>query len=282
MVTNFHMPTVTFDTNVIEFVLDPTKMERAPYRVALSPLVKEAYLELHRLIRDGKIQGCVSRTYFSYEAIRKNDRRDALISGLEFTIPRLSFYERTLTGAKFVQTKRIQLDGQFKWYLERMRRYGVKVLWNDRKLWPIVPDLKDEDYFTCDEDDFNARQCEAARVVEGELGAGFSIFEQELRKFRGDMTCPLQLLLVQRNEDKNDGRFFEKDFPAFVGEASDGDMVISHYAHRCDYLCTNDRGKGISGSRSIFAPNNVEQIGAKLGVKVVTPLELLDFLRRTF
>lgn len=74
-----------------------------------------------------------------------------------------------------------------------MRRYGVKVLWNDRKLWPIVPDLKDEDYFTCDEDDFNARQCEAARVVEGELGAGFSIFEQELRKFRGDMTCPLQL-----------------------------------------------------------------------------------------
>lgn len=271
------MPTVTFDTNVLEFVLDPSKMDRGQYRTALSPRAKEEYLELHRLIRDGKIRGCVSRTYFSYEAIKKKDRRNALIGGLEFSIPRLSFYARTLEGAKFIQTYMIQIEGSFKWNLERMRKYGMKILWNNRKLWPLVPDLKDEDYLSCDENDFNARQSEAVRVVEGELAAGFAIFEYELRKFRGDETCSLQLLLVPRDKDKNEIRFFKEKFPSLVGEASDGDMVISHYAHRCDYLCTNDTGKRF-GSRSVFAQNKRDVLTGKLGVKIVTSTELLRLL----
>ena len=57
-------------------------------------------------------------------------------------------------------------------------------------------------------------------------------------------------------------------------------MVISHYAHCCDYLCTNDRGEGFGGGRSIFASCNVEQLRDKLDVKIVTPHELLQDLDR--
>ena len=273
------MPTVTFDTNVIEFILDPNKMERGRYRSVLTSEEKAEYLELRRLIRDCKIRGCVSRTYFSYEAIRREDRRDALIGGLELTIPRLSFYARTMAGARYVQTRQIKIEGPFRWYLEQMRKYELKILWNDRKLWPLVPDLVGEDYLPCEEAVFNARQREAAKVVEEELLTGFSILESELRMFRGDTKNSLHMLLVPRaGDEEREARFFKKIFPSLIGEAADGDMVISHYAHCCDYLCTNDQGEGFGGGRSIFASRNVKQLSEKLGVKIVTPHELLHDL----
>lgn len=248
---------VTFDTNVIEIVLDE---DRARHE-------GDTYLRVHEAIRDGRIKGYVSRTYFAHDAIRKEERMDKLCGDVEICLP---LRDDDNSALKFMQMGKIPLDDYHRCAINKMNELGVRCLDFRRKFWPMV----DGPLPICNPPDDYDERVNAIRVyIENELHCGFARFRQYLQRAVGTDGDDMRMLF-QLKERKFDRGSFDKAF----AEAGDGDSLVAHYGYHIGLFCTNDRASH-AGRGSVFSSCNRQKLKERFGVKIVSVGQLDQMLQ---
>lgn len=250
---------VTFDTNLIEEVLDEDKARQKGI----------VHLRIHEAIRDGRIKGFVSRVYFAHDAILKNERIDKLCGDVEICLPSRG---RDCGPLKFMQMAKIPLDGYHERTLTLMHKFGVQCLDIQRKFWPIVdsplPLYKVPD-------DYDKRANAMREFIENELHCGFARFRQYLRSSVGAEGDDMTLLFRLKEIDYSIGGFNK----AFA-EAGDGDSLAAHYGYGIDLFCTSDEASH-AGKNSVFSVENQQELKKCFGVEIVSIVQLDQILQNT-
>ena len=250
---------VTFDTNVIELVLDEDRARKEG----------DAYLHVYEAIRDGRIKGYVSRIYFAHDAILKKERMDKLCGDIEICV---SLRKQDNSAFRFTQMSKILLDEFHTRTLNRMNELGVLCLDFQRKFWPTV----DFHLPMCNPPDYYDERYNAIRVyIENELRCGFARFRQYLRTTVGAVGDDMRLLF-QLKEQTFDRGSFDKAF----AEAGDGDSLAAHYGYHIGLFCTNDRASH-AGRDSIFSSYNRQKLKQCFDVKIVSVEQLDQILQGT-
>ena len=117
--------TVTFDSNVIETILNEDKAQQTGVPEML----------IFKALQEGCLQGFVARTYFVHDAIKKGDRISTLCDGIEFRIPANPIFYKRGIGLKVVQTSIIDADSFHVNSIELMYKLKIEVLDFRRKFW---------------------------------------------------------------------------------------------------------------------------------------------------
>jgi hypothetical protein len=112
------------------------------------------------------------------------------------------------------------------------------------------------------------RTFDVLRFIES-LGAGKAKLDKDILKNSGNG-------LVEKTI--NDTSLTDKQFSKNIAEWVDGDAIAAHYGYGIDYFCTNDKASG-AGASSIFSDINLKSVCGKYGIKVVSPAELLSYIR---
>ena len=122
--TTVNQITVTFDSNVIEDVLDG------------GDCICNAEGRINLALRQGVIHGFVSRTYFVHDAIKREDRINVLTDGIELWFPKSTCSNQQGVLPNVVKTSTMELDSFHAATLERMKELKMGVLVYCRKFWP--------------------------------------------------------------------------------------------------------------------------------------------------
>lgn len=248
---------VTFDSNVIEEVVDTTKCPGTAER------------RIYQALHQGVIQGFVPRTYFVHDAIKREDRMKALTEGFELWLNPIPNFNQQVAQSKVVQTSTIEPDSFHMGTIECMRKLKLEVLAIKRKFWPEVGIELPIKNVPVSYDD---RAKRIRDFIEGELHCGFYRFREFLKNTVGKDGDDLALLF-QLKEIK----YSKKAFNDAFAEAGDGDALISHYGYGIDFFCTNDRAKK-AGEQSVFSEFNRSNLEQKFGVKIVSTTQLSELL----
>lgn len=248
---------VTFDSNVIEEILDAKKRAGDSERIVFKAL------------QNGIIQGFVAHSYFAHDAIQKDGRIAALCDDVEFRIPANPFLYSKGIGLTIEQTARTKLNEHNKGVLRLLRELNMGVLDFRRKLWPGVETELPTRKIPAD---FNERVRKVQKVIEEELHCGFYRFRAYLKEETGGHGDDFSLIVRLRDREYSKGAF-----NAAFAEAADGDALIAHYGYGISYFCTNDRAAK-AGGQSVFSQSNRSLLRERLGIRIVCPAELANII----
>lgn len=253
-------PSVTFDSNVIEVVLDDEKR------------IGDAAKRVFHALQSGIIKGFVARSYFAHDAIKRGGRINALCGGIEFLIPSNPLlYQRGL-GLRVVQTSTTELNSYNEKTINLMQALNMNVLEFRRALWPEVAielPLLDPPV------DYNTRIKVMREVIEDEYHCGFYRFRQFLKQVVGNEGSDLSLLMQLKERE-----FSKAAFNVAFAEAADGDALIAHYGYGIDYFCTNDEASK-AGEQSVFSPLHRNVLHDKFNVKIVSLPQLAEIIKES-
>lgn len=239
--------TVTFDTNVIEGIVDPeTRPNENKFKI------------IHDGIVNGKVKGFVGLSYFTIDSISESPKTDALSKGCEIILFGKNHYLGNIS--------QIPANTFAAKTLDFIRKSNMKVLPCVRIHWPRYEGLDSEDYIH-PRRDYKEKVQKAMKIVEEKLGCGMASFKEKLGV--SDNLKILPCLWRQNGATKHLKKAFS--------EIADGDLVIFHFVFGIDYLCTDDFASH-AGERSVFHPKNRRVISNELGVKFVTSEELANML----
>jgi hypothetical protein len=248
---------VTFDSNVIEEILDADKRVGNPERI------------IFKALQNGVIHGCVARSYFVHDAIQKDVRIAALCDDVEFRIPANPFLYSKGVGLTVEQTARTKLNEHNKGVLRLLRVLNMEVLDFRRKLWPEVETELPMRKIPAD---YNERVRKIQKVIEEELHCGFYRFRAYLKEEIGEDGDDFSLIVRLRDREYRKGTF-----NAAFAEAADGDALIAHYGYGISYFCTNDTAAK-AGAQSVFSQSNRSLLRERLGIRIVCSAELANII----
>lgn len=253
--------TVTFDTNVIETILNEDKAQQTGVPEML----------IFKALQEGCLQGFVARTYFVHDAIKKGDRISTLCDGIEFRIPANPIFYKRGIGLKVVQTSIIDADSFHVNSIELMHKLNIEVLDFRRKFWPdLIVDLPikhpPENYYD--------RVKEIQNVIENELHCGFYRLREFMRNTVGNAADDLALLWQLK-----DAKYHKKALDIAFAEAGDGDALITHYGYGINLFCTNDRANK-AGAQSVFSQSNRNVLYEKFNLEIVSPSQLAEIIKK--
>lgn len=251
---------ITFDKNVYEFVVDPSKPGK------LTTVQKVAYETIHSGIIDGQLIPFLSETALTYEAVSKNQRIKVLSHDRPFVVTR---FENTFT---FSSNPSIYPGNHEKdlYFMTKAIDLGFKLLPGKRFGKLINPAVKPDCYYYPDEDYFAVSQRFADIVSRIEsLGCGYAYFKEVINAPKYPHLYMRDLLNLYQGS--------EKKLAAGVAEWSDGDSIALHISYGLDYFCTNDRAIS-AGSKSVFNKTNYQILHEEYGFIKKSPIELANLI----
>jgi hypothetical protein len=256
------MITVTFDKNVYELVVEPSK------EAAIDSISRAAYYRLNALIRSGIIRPLISETILTYETIRKADRQAVLACRQ----PLVSHWEGDSLYLQSNPDRHPSMSLFDHYYLPRAIDLGFKVL-PDHRLGKLVNTSVQKEWYYQNGVDFlelSKRFGEVDAYLELH-GVGYAHFANLIGYKAGTGRFVTQAVVDYS------GNF--KAFSAALSERSDGDSVALHIAYQSDFFCTNDRG--ISAGQSVFKKDIVVELEKRYNFRKRNPMELLTILEMT-
>jgi len=248
------IPSVTFDSNVWENIVDESKRNEVP-----------KYEKLYELIKNKLLSPFFFEGMATMECIPKKERKN-FISNYNANISfKIEGEEQHIING----TKHPGLTDYLKENLPKALKLGFKFIKFPR-IGAVGLDIESK-YFAEDTkftlNERINRTFECSKFIEN-LGSGKSKLHNRLD---GDSNKGIVI------QSKNDNSLGESQFAKDFGEWVDGDALAAHYGYGIDYFCTNDQGKG-AGKSSIFSSKNLHRLKSQYGIKVVTPDELLSLL----
>lgn len=262
------MISITFDSNVLECVIDPGK-EGAEFQGEV------VYQAIHNAIESGSIKGYYSDTYLTLEAIEKDDRRAVLgsrhIASRWTTVDGVA---KLTIGAKMDRAP-INKQKHFE-YARKAASLGIRPL----KGPPILGNnmLLDE--------------CWYEKMETSELVAYNERMYSAQTKIAEDSDCTIGksaaicygLELLARdgigNKLYTEGFFLatnQKELSKVIAEQADEEGIVRHIGRQNDYFCTLDQGK--SAGTSILNPRHRKWLLETFQVNFVTPFELSEKIK---
>lgn len=247
-------PTVTFDSNVWENIVDESKRRG-----------QDEYEKLFALITSKSLTPFFFEGIATMESIPRNDRKD-YIRNYKATISfQVGDEEPHITEGSDAP----ELTDYLKQNIPKALELGFKFL-----KFPRIGavGLNIEGQYLAEDINYPLkerleRSFECASFIES-LGAGKSKLHNRL-----DGTNDKSIV----NQTVNDNSLSANQYAKDIREWVDGDALAAHYGYGVELFCTNDQAKG-AGASSIFSPRNLNELKEKLGVNVVSPSELLKLL----
>lgn len=248
------IPTVTFDSNVWENIVDESKRRE-----------NEEYKRLYKLIASKSLMPFFFEGIATMESIPKNDRKDYFGSYKATISIQVGDEDPNITNG----SEAPELTDYLKKYIPKALKLGFKFIKFPR-IGAVGTNIEGQ-YLAKDETyplkERTKRSFECIKFIES-LGAGKSKLHSRL-----DGTNDKGIV----NQTANDKSLSAKQYAKDIGEWVDGDALASHYGYGIEYFCTNDQARG-AGTSSIFSPNNLNKLKEEFGVTVVSPSELLKLL----
>lgn len=258
---------IFFDSNVWRPIVTPKKF---PNEKSIND-----FELIRQFISLKKITAFISKTTFTLEAIRKNDRKNV-------------FGNRHIIGESVgehsnekVLKNKIKLGGSFntdfssnpvlKEHFIDAKKIGFEIVSLPRLGMLNNSDINSLNYYQfSDTDAFWSYANAASKIVEEieDRRAGKYHFDKISQKY--DPVSPKGILKAPIE----DSQLISKA----VAEWADGDSVSSSIAIGCDYFCTRDYAKG-AGDSSIFSKRNLEWLSETYGFRAISPEELATILR---
>lgn len=236
------MITVTFDSNVWENIVDPSKRAGQPI-----------YENLYKAILEQRIKPFFSAVIINIEAIPSKDRKSHYS---EYTLNAENEYDYELHD--YLQDnipKAVGLGFRFL-SLPRIGARSHSLVENNK--------ADDELYSLKERLD---RSFECGRFIEN-LGAGKDKVHTRLD---GESQYGL---VIQSSRDTS---LSDKQYSKDIGEWADGDAIASHYGYGIDYFCTNDMASS-AGTKSVFHADNVKKLEDKFRIRIVRPETLINYI----
>lgn len=252
---------VTFDSNVWQAAVIPSLASRTDLFADFNTI--------HEALRAKLIQGFISETVGTLEAIRNAGRKAYFTSikpKVNMQVASASRRGRALNIE--VGTTHDQHPGLHKVLEERLEvalALGLRLM---RAPWMAIPVPAVMLSLSVFADEIDV-PTSAAR--DNRWGDVVQTIEQ-----RGVGSALLRSL--QEKAGGRVGGIKDKDFARAVAEWADGDSVASHIAYGNDFFCTQDQGKSAGGS-SVFDPSNREWLAITYKVRFATVGELASSLR---
>lgn len=249
-------PSITFDSNVWENIVDESK------RTGIYE-----YEKLYELIKSQSVIPFFFEGIATMESISKKDRKDYMGN-----------YKATIS---------VQVDNEEPYITQGSNHPGLTDYLKTNILQALALGFKfikfprigilsldiDAAYFAKDEiyplEERLSRSFECSGFIES-LGSGKSRLHSRLNGADNKGIV---------NQTSNDASLSANQYGKDFGEWVDGDALAAHYGYGFDFFCTNDQAKG-AGTASIFSQNNLIQLTNKFEIKVVSPVNLLDLLYR--
>jgi hypothetical protein len=252
---------VTFDSNAWQMAVMPSLASRTP--------VYADFVAIHDALRTKQIQGFISETVGTLEAI-KNVGRKAYFTSIK---PKVDVQVVNVTGGQAVLkidigTTHDQHPGLHRVLKERLElaiALEMRLMRAPRMTIPVPALFLDLAVFA-DEGD---APTSAAR--DNRWGGVMGTIEQ--RGVGGAVLRSLQEKAGGRAEDIE-----EKEFARAVAEWADGDSVAAHVAYSNDTFCTEDQGRS-AGGKSIFDEENRRWLSHTYDVRFATVAELANQIR---
>jgi len=252
---------VTFDSNVWQMVVMPSLASKTPHY--------EDFVTIHEALRAGQIQGFISETVGTLEAIR-NVGRKAYFTSIK---PKVNVQVVNVTGGQAVLkidigTTHDQHPGLHRVLKERLElaiALEMRLMRAPRMTIPVPAPFLDLSVFA-DEGDVPTS---AAR--DNRWGDVMETIEQ--RGVGGAVLRSLQEKAGGRAEDIED-----KEFARAVAEWADGDSVAAHVAYTNDIFCTEDQGRS-AGGKSIFDEENRRWLSLTYDIEFATVEEVANRIR---
>lgn len=252
---------VTFDSNVWQMAVTPSLASKTEFYAD--------FVTVHDALRRKQIQGFISETVGTLEAIRKLGRK-AYFSSIrpKVNVKVVNAAQGQAVLKIDIGTTHDQHPGLHRILEERLQlaiALGIRLMRAPRMAIPVPPLMLDLSVFA-DETDVTTV---AAR--DNRWGDVMSTIEQ-----RGVGSGLLRSL-----QEKAGGRvddIEEKAFARAVAEWADGDSVAAHVAYGNDVFCTEDQGKN-TGGKSILDMQNREWLAATHNVKFATIRDLAAAVR---
>jgi hypothetical protein len=250
---------VTLDSNVWQIVVRPSLAPRHENH--------DDFVSVHEALRNKRIEGFISETVGTLEAIKKGGRASYFTA-----IRPIVDVNTEATGNNVLMSIKIGTNhGQHPGLppillegLEAAFSLGIRVMRAARIGLPVpAPFLSLRHY--ADEQDIAASAARDNRwgeVLEAlELrGVGAAVLKTVKQAFRP--ASPAEL----------------KQFARAIAEWADGDTVAAHVAYNNDVFCTEDKGKS-AGGKSILDESNRLWLYETYGVRFATIRELAEQIK---
>jgi hypothetical protein len=254
---------VTFDSNVWQMAIIPS--------LASKTELFADYVTIHGGLKAKQIQGFISETFGTLEAIRTVGRK------AYFTSIKPKVYVQVVNATPGQASLKIEFGtthdqhpGLHRVLEERLELaigLGMRLMRAARMTIPVPALMLDLSVFA----DENDVPTSAAR--DNRWGDVMQTIEQ-----RGVGSALLRSL-----QEKAGGRadgFEEKEFARAVAEWADGDSLAAHVAYNNDIFCTEDQSRS-AGASSIFDAGNRRWLATIYGVRFATVRELARRLGST-
>lgn len=266
---------VTFDSNVLARVLCPEEEQ-----VEGAPAVNDQRI-VHDALCDGRVEGFVSKTYFTKEVIPKRDRERVMRATFRrYNLRQQSIPERSVKCAnkeapesdrRITVTRLTRGD-----VLQLMRRFNVRILHTylagDVRIQPLktsdgtpIEDIGLGDFYNGTDSDIMERNDECFRFIRDTLGVGVLVVDQ---------------LDVRDGKIKAEETGCDMRFGNPAAEEADIQAISTHYAHRLDVFCTEDAGKN-AGGNSVMKAENKKALTERFGIRFCTLSELAKLISST-
>lgn len=248
------IPTVTFDTNVWENIVDESKRES-----------QEEYKKLFSLITSKSLTPYFLEGTVVMEGIPR-DKRKEYIANYKANI---SFQVGDEKPRVIKGSEPLEITKYHKEYIPKAIQLGFRFLRHPR-LSGLSLDIEKQ-YFAEDEtyslEERIDRYFQCLEFIE-KRGAGKSRLHNRL-----DGNGNRGIVKQTRNDNNLSEKQYGKDF----AEWADGDALAAHYGYGIDYFCTNDEAKN-AGRYSVFYNDNLNAVKNKFGIKVKSPCKLIPII----
>lgn len=249
---------VTFDSNVWRWIAAPEDTQ-AQEDLAI-------YRKIHQLCSDGLIDGYLSGSIFSWEAVTRLERKDILSKDRgKITLSELeeagNCLRRTITVGPD-PTAHSGTPEKFIYYLEKARQLGFKIMHIPRLGYLSNPDIS-ENYYADYNISIGERFANAVKVIESR-GCGMAQIQTIGHQYATNWLKAIEIAPTSE----------AKAIAKAVAEWADGDSIAIHLAYKNDLFCTKDNAKG-AGQNSVMASKHIEYLAKIFNLKKVSPEELV-------
>jgi hypothetical protein len=259
----------TFDTNVVERMFSP---EDYPNYLHAAELEK-----IRQAVSAGKLQGSISESTFTLEALNRNVRID-------------EFFREWANKTSNIRLPKA--DPIREKVLKRAVSEGFTILHVNRAAYKSFIEIPGTAWAPDTRFEIEERQNRSSQFVRAfpdkvrelkALGAELVILHKidlsRTPKAAGALP-PEQLewlkgIVAEFDHPKkfSTQRKFSNHVKEIVSEWADTDMLGAHYGYGLDAVCTLDVASG-SGSGSILHPNNRASLQSKYGINIISPVDL--------
>lgn len=258
---------VLFDSNIWQIITIP---EDYPDEGNLNDFKK-----INSAILGKTLDGYISETVFTIEAIRKVERQDFFSSARPMIKSCVKEEENNTISLKITigpnEKDAINFNERpiLKRYFDQAKDIGLKIT-----NLPRIGGLKNPEIeastLKLDGEILSAyleKVCSVGRAIEAR-GAGIAKIKKIGEKYDAKNWF---------NGLKKSPETERKNIAKAAAEWADGDSVAISIALECDYFCTRDQAKG-AGNSSILSPVNLAWLQSTYGFKTITPEELVKLL----